>query len=164
MWDTRTTHSNVSGRTATTVKRDRYLDLNSLLVQKCNGNCVDCDKPRPTWASVNLGIFICTECAGIHRSLGTHITFVQSTKMDKWKDEWFENCRVIGNGVGRAYYEHSLPKDFIRPRAVPVGGDCLRAQEASDLKAFIRNKYIFVFTYAFLSKKMFETQFRITKS
>ncbi|KAK7395764.1 hypothetical protein VNO78_16333 [Psophocarpus tetragonolobus] len=28
----------------------------------------------PRWASVNLGILICLQCSGIHRSLGVHIS------------------------------------------------------------------------------------------
>ena len=36
--------------------------------------CCSCRGPR--WASVNLGIFICMQCSGIHRSLGVHISKV----------------------------------------------------------------------------------------
>eukprot|EP01048_Picozoa_sp_COSAG05_P005004 COSAG05_NODE_287_length_12131_cov_3.148022_6_plen_64_part_00 len=41
--------------------------------------CADCatsGSERLTWASINLGVLLCIECAGIHRSLGTHITKV----------------------------------------------------------------------------------------
>ncbi|CAL5402949.1 unnamed protein product [Camellia sinensis] len=33
-------------------------------------------KMGPRWASVNLGIFVCMQCSGIHRSLGVHISKV----------------------------------------------------------------------------------------
>jgi hypothetical protein len=32
-----------------------------------NNTCADCDDKDPQWASINLGIFICIECSGLHR-------------------------------------------------------------------------------------------------
>lgn len=31
----------------------------------------------PTWASFNLGVFMCMECSGVHRMIGTHVTKVR---------------------------------------------------------------------------------------
>jgi hypothetical protein len=31
----------------------------------------------PTWASFNLGLFMCIDCSGIHRMIGTHVTKVR---------------------------------------------------------------------------------------
>ena len=42
-----------------------------------NRLCVDCSSRAPTWASFNLGYFVCIDCSGIHRQIGTHITKVR---------------------------------------------------------------------------------------
>ncbi|KAK1919798.1 hypothetical protein P3342_002091 [Pyrenophora teres f. teres] len=45
-----------------------------------NKICADCGTEiKVDWVSINLGIIICIECSGIHRSLGTHITKVRSS-------------------------------------------------------------------------------------
>ncbi len=49
-----------------------------------NDKCADCDGGTPTWASINLGIMLCIECSGIHRSLGVHISKVRSVTLDDW--------------------------------------------------------------------------------
>ncbi|SCU98338.1 LAMI_0F14180g1_1 [Lachancea mirantina] len=70
-----------------------------LKLQKLGGNkkCVDCSAPNPQWASPKFGIFLCLECAGIHRGLGVHISFVRSITMDQFKPEELERMEKGGN-------------------------------------------------------------------
>lgn len=46
--------------------------------------CFDCATVPSNWASTTYGIFICLECSGKHRSLGTHISRVKSITLDRW--------------------------------------------------------------------------------
>jgi len=48
----------------------------------------------PDWASINLGILVCIECSGIHRSLGVHVSKVRSLTLDKWEES---TVKVRGN-------------------------------------------------------------------
>ena len=42
---------------------------------------------EPQWASFNLGVFLCEICAGLHRSLGSHISKIKSLKLDNWDND-----------------------------------------------------------------------------
>lgn len=107
--------------------------LDALLQEPCNKFCADCGASRPTWASAKIGVFICMKCAGIHRGLGTHISFVRSVQLDKWKEHEIETILAVGNSRAAQIYEGNLPANYPRPSAMdPVG-----------LEKFIRSKYQF---------------------
>lgn len=61
---------------------------------KVNNMCVECGSPNPQWASSTLGIFICYQCSGLHRSFGVHLTFVRSLNMDLWTPKQIEVMKV----------------------------------------------------------------------
>ena len=46
-----------------------------------NEICADCNVPHPSWVSTNLGIFLCIECSGVHRSLGCQVSRVRSLRV-----------------------------------------------------------------------------------
>ncbi|OEU19184.1 ArfGap-domain-containing protein [Fragilariopsis cylindrus CCMP1102] len=74
-------------------------DLQELRALPGNTRCIDCDRSKPEWASVTFGIFMCLECSGPHRSLGTHISFVRSIKMDSWTDSQIKRMKISGGNT-----------------------------------------------------------------
>ncbi|KAK6878326.1 ADP-ribosylation factor GTPase-activating protein GCS1 [Candida tropicalis] len=69
-----------------------------------NKKCFDCAAPNPQWASPKFGIFICLECAGVHRGLGVHISFVRSITMDQFKPEETLRMEIGGNERLKNYF------------------------------------------------------------
>ena len=80
-----------------------------------NCTCADCHAPNPKWASTTFGIFVCLNCSGIHRNLGTHITLVRSCTLDSWTPEQARVMKRVGNKKGNEYWEAKLPPNYSRP-------------------------------------------------
>uniref|UniRef100_A0A8D2QKV1 Arf-GAP with coiled-coil, ANK repeat and PH domain-containing protein n=1 Tax=Zonotrichia albicollis TaxID=44394 RepID=A0A8D2QKV1_ZONAL len=105
-------------------------------VQSIPGNeqCCDCGQPDPRWASINLGILLCIECSGIHRSLGVHCSKVRSLTLDSWEPELLKLMCELGNSTMNQIYEAQCEELGLKK---PTAGS-----SRQDKEAWIKVKYV----------------------
>eukprot|EP01127_Copromyxa_protea_P011911 TRINITY_DN3053_c0_g1_i1.p1 TRINITY_DN3053_c0_g1~~TRINITY_DN3053_c0_g1_i1.p1 ORF type:complete len:276 (-),score=36.84 TRINITY_DN3053_c0_g1_i1:24-851(-) len=71
--------------------------------QVCADCCCSGEPMKRIWISTNLGVFLCINCAGVHRSLGTHLSAILSLELDDWNDpNVIEHVLHIGNKMANA--------------------------------------------------------------
>ncbi|XP_062868619.1 arf-GAP with coiled-coil, ANK repeat and PH domain-containing protein 2-like [Trichomycterus rosablanca] len=99
-----------------------------------NNVCCDCGQPEPKWASINLGITLCIQCSGMHRSLGVHFSKVRSLTLDTWEPELLKLMCELGNDVMNRIYEARREE---LGATKPQPGD-----SRQDVESYIRAKYV----------------------
>ncbi len=107
--------------------------------------CFDCRSSKnPLFASRSFGIFLCDQCAGTHRGMGVHISFVKGISLDTWRQEELrfmelgghkrlsDTLKAAGIGPGKAKaqawyasagataYKRTLERDVASNASPPV--------------------------------------------
>jgi len=80
--------------------------------------CAECGAVRPVWVSINYGISLCEDCAGVHTRLGSTISKLRHVLLDDLSD-W--QCDLLlehmGNPRVLQVMEASVPAGWIKPQA-----------------------------------------------
>ncbi|XP_062872247.1 arf-GAP with coiled-coil, ANK repeat and PH domain-containing protein 3 [Trichomycterus rosablanca] len=134
----RTSSPSTSSIDSASEPRERTVRVENVLqrVQCVPGNdvCCDCGQTDPRWASINLGILLCIECSGIHRSLGVHCSKVRSLTLDSWEPELVKLMCELGNSVINHIYEGTCEEQGMKK---PGPGSARQEKET-----WIRAKYV----------------------
>ena len=107
------------------------------LCRPCNKKCADCAAPfcahNEAWASVNLGVLVCVNCAAVHRSMGVNVSRIKSVVFDRWDPTMARTLLAGGNDRARSLYLARLPRGYAEPTP---------DAEAERRGTFIRTKYV----------------------
>lgn len=113
-------------------------DIKDLVNRPENANrCGECGHTFPTWASVNLGVFLCGRCASVHRKVLSSedqyaYSYVKSLTIDRWSHEDIEMLAHSGGNLRN--------RDFWNPKKVPFPYD--GDQDRGRVEHWVRDKYV----------------------
>nr|NP_001121597.1 zinc finger protein Ci-ArfGAP-3 [Ciona intestinalis]FAA00096.1 TPA: zinc finger protein [Ciona intestinalis] len=101
--------------------------------------CADCSAPDPVWASVNRGVYMCNDCAGIHRNLGRHVSQVKHLHRSTWHPNQQNMVHQLAMVGSNSIWEHSLldPAQMRSGKRKPNPSDSVHPTK----NEFIRAKY-----------------------
>jgi len=115
-------------------RRDGAPAWASLRAAPGNSTCADCGAADPDWASLNLCVLLCQQCAGAHRRLGAAASAVRSLNLDE--DAWTPSVVALfaahGNAAANAVFA-----------AVMQEGDELQPDSPMEARLeLVRSKYV----------------------
>jgi len=129
--------------------------LARILRHPSNKICADCPETRPTWISFIkpqqtfalgskvMASFVCLECAGLHRKMGTHICVVRSISHDQFEAKDVDCAEYSGNEVVNEIFEGHLQKSTMDGINIKP----LLGAEVARRERFIRQKYVDLYFY-----------------
>lgn len=79
--------------------QEQIATIGKMLKKPENKLCADCKRPSPSWASINLGVFVCITCSGCHREIGVHVTKIKSINLDLWPKNILSNFKKISKFI-----------------------------------------------------------------
>ncbi|TNV81105.1 hypothetical protein FGO68_gene17258 [Halteria grandinella] len=81
--------------------------VHSLLTdsKSLNHTCFECNSHGTQWVSVNLAIFLCLKCSGLHRGYGVQTSFIRSLLMDTLSQKQVAALETGGNRQLKKFME-----------------------------------------------------------
>ena len=146
-----------SGGNGSSAEGDAQRERQLTVITETPGNdkCADCNNMEGVeWCSLNLGVVLCLECAGVHRGLGVHISQCRSFKLDVMDESILSMFASIGNTVANQVWEETLQtveQDLINiPEQGGFGGSgsfdaSIKPTASSTRKekeTYVKNKYV----------------------
>lgn len=134
-----TTRSKLGGvyptSTIQAMDKEAHQTLKQLRSLPGNKECAECKTSPSTWASVTLGVFVCMDCAQVHRNLGAHISKVKSCMGTYlWCPDELERMKEIGNSRAWALFTGGAPPGTAIDK--PASGAAFEVRDR-----FARDKY-----------------------
>ncbi|XP_004343893.2 hypothetical protein CAOG_07169, partial [Capsaspora owczarzaki ATCC 30864] len=73
-----------------------------------NLKCADCSTPNPDWASTNLAVVVCLNCAIVHQSFGSHVSKIRAIQHNDWSMLAVDLLRTLGNKEANSVWEAEM--------------------------------------------------------